>query len=103
MRRLDAEPKLPFPTQKLKMEGGGTVDVYIIPDDKKAEVLAELYLSSSVPHLDDVMFDLHIEKHFRVGDYLVTYERGVNYLVSPYYASGGGTVIDWMPSRKKKA
>jgi len=26
----------------------------------------------------------------------VTWEHGMNYLVSPYYPESGGTVIDWM-------
>jgi hypothetical protein len=87
-----------FPTQKLKLEGGGTVETYIIPDDKKAEVLKKLYPFTPVPDLDEVRFDLHEEKNFRVGDYLVTYEDGFNYVVSPYYASSGGTAMDWMPA-----
>ena len=102
MRRLDAEAKLPFPTRKLKMEGGCTVEEYVIPDDKKAEVLKQLYPFTPVPDLNDVRFDLHEEKNFRVGDYLVTYEDGYNFVVSPYYASSGGSVIDWMPARENE-
>ncbi len=101
MRRLDAEAKLPFPTRKLQLDGGGTVEEYIIPDDQKAEVLKKLYPFTPVPGLDDLRFDLHEEKNFRVGDYRVTFEDGYNYLVSPYYASSGGTVIDWMPAREQ--
>jgi len=26
----------------------------------------------------------------------VTWEHGMNYLVSPYYPESGGTVIDWV-------
>jgi hypothetical protein len=32
-----------------------------------------------------------------VRDYRVIWENGQNLLVSPYYPSSGGTVIDWMP------
>jgi hypothetical protein len=42
------------------------------------------------------MYDLHADKTFIVKDFLVTWEHGMNYLVSPYYAESGGTVIDWM-------
>ena len=101
MRRLDAQPKLPFPTRELKLEGGGTVEAYIIPDDKRAEVLKRIYPFALVPDLDEVRFDLHEEKNFRVGDYLVIYEDGFNLVVSPYYASSGGSAMDWMPAREK--
>jgi hypothetical protein len=33
---------------------------------------------------------------FIVKDFRVTWEHGMNYLVSPYYPESGGTVIDWM-------
>ena len=90
------EGKLPYPTRSLKVQGG-TVEEYIIPDDKKAEVLAALYISEPVPSLDEELFDLHEGKKFRVGDFRVTWEDGQNFLVSPYYPSSGGSVIDWMP------
>lgn len=91
------EKKLPYPTRLLDVQGG-TVEEYIIPDNKKAEVLEQLYLFSPVPELDDVCFDLHEGKTFRVGDYRVTWEHSRNFLVSPYYPSSGGSVIDWMPA-----
>ena len=90
------ERKLPYPTRPLKVQGG-TVEEYIIPDDKKAEVLAALYIFKPVPSLDEERFDLHEGKNFRVGDFRVTWEGGQNFLVSPYYPSSGGSVIDWMP------
>ena len=92
-----AEGKLSYPTRPLKVQGG-TVEEYIIPDDKKAEVLEALYIFEPVPSLDEVLFDLHEGKKFRVGDFRVTWERGQNFLVSPYYPSSGGSVIDWMPA-----
>jgi len=91
------EAKLPYPTRPLKT-AGSTVEEYIIPDDKKAEVLNALYIFDPVPSLDDELFDLHEGKKFRVGDFRVICEDGENYLVSPYYPSSGGTVIDWMPA-----
>ena len=90
------EEKLPYPTRPLKVHGG-TVEEYIIPEDKKAEVLESLYLSVPVPSLDEELFDLHEGKRFRVRDFRVTWEKGMNFLVSPYYPSSGGSVIDWMP------
>ena len=90
------EEKLPFPTRPLTIKGG-TVEEYIIPEDQKAEVLKALFISTPVPSLDEERFDLNEGKRFRVGDFRVTWEDGQNYLVSPYYPSSGGTVIDWVP------
>jgi len=92
-----AEAKLPYPTRPLNMHGS-TVEEYIIPEDKKADVLKALYLFDQVPSLDEELFDLHEGKLFRVRDFRVTWENGRNFLVSPYYPSSGGTVIDWMPA-----
>jgi hypothetical protein len=90
------EQKLPFPTKPLRI-GDDVVEEYIIPDDKKQEVLQQLYLFDGVPSLDEERFDLHEGKTFVIRDFRVTWERGRNWLVSPYYPSSGGTVIDWMP------
>lgn len=92
-----AEKKLPYPTRPLKVQGG-TVEEYIIPDEKKAEVLEQLYIFSPVPALDEERFDIHEGKKFVVRNFRVTWEDGQNFLVSPYYPSSGGSVIDWMPA-----
>lgn len=90
------EEKLPFPTRPLRC-GDDVVEEYVIPDDKKQEVLEHMYLFDPCPSLDDEMYDLHEGKKFRVRDFRVTWEGGHNWLVSPYYPSSGGTVIDWLP------
>jgi hypothetical protein len=92
----ETDEKLPFPTRLLEVQGD-TVEEYIIPEEKKLEVLNQLYIFDPVPSLDEEVFDLHEGKNFRVGEFRVTWERGRNWLVSPYYPSSGGTVIDWMP------
>lgn len=94
---VPAQGKLQYPTRPLKVQGG-TVEEYVIPEDKKAEVLEQLYIFEPVPALDEERFDLHEGKKFRVGDFRVTWEDGQNFLVSPYYPSSGGSVIDWMPA-----
>lgn len=91
----EADERLPYETKFVEAESG-TIEVYVIPEEEKAEVLAALYPFTNVPALDEERFDLHAEELFRVGDFLVTREDNQNYLVSPYYLSGGGTVIDWM-------
>jgi len=89
-----SEPRLPFPT-RMVVVGSGTIEVYIIPDDRKEAVLKELYPSQPIPALNKVMEDIHIEKKFKVKEFLVTREDHMNILVSPYYFESGGTVIDW--------
>lgn len=97
---LPIEPsgdRLPFPTRPLKVPGG-TVEEFIIPDEEKAGVLQQLYPFEPVPDLDDELYDLHEGRKFRVRDFRVTWEDGHACLVSPYYPSSGGSVIDWMPA-----
>jgi len=92
--------RLPFPTRNVRAVGG-MIEVYVIPDEKKTEVLEELYPFIPVPSLDEERYDVHAEKRFRVKDFCVTKESGMNFLVSPYYFERGGTVIDWLPIDSK--
>ncbi len=49
IQRIDrADGKLPYPTRPLQVQGG-TVEEYIIPEENKAEVLAQLYIFDPVP------------------------------------------------------
>jgi hypothetical protein len=89
--------KLPFPTEPLDC-GNRVVEEYVIPDDQRQWVLEALFLGEPVPSLDDVLYDLHEGKTFIVRQYRVTWEDGRNWLLSPYYPSSGGSVIDWMPA-----
>ena len=91
------ETRLPFPTRPLKV-GDDIMEEYVIPDSSRQEVLEQLYLFDPVPALDEELYDLHEGKKFIVRDYRVTWEHGQNWLVSPYYPSSGGTVIDWLPA-----
>lgn len=93
----EPEPRLPFPTKTIDFHGE-QIEEYLIPDFKKAELLEEMYLFDPVPSLDEIRFDLHSGRLFKVRNFRVTRERGRNWLVSPYYEDGGGTVIDWMPA-----
>jgi len=92
-----ADEKLPYLTRPLQVQGG-TVEEYIIPDDKKGEILERLYPFRPIPSLDEEQYDVHEDKKFRVRDFIVTREGGHNFLVSPYYPRSGGSVIDWMPA-----
>jgi hypothetical protein len=88
------DERLSFPT-KLVRAPGGVVEEYIIPYDKKEEVLKKLYPFIPIPSLEDLMTDMHEDKRFKVKEFCVTREGKSNMLVSPYYFISGGTVIDW--------
>ena len=96
MKPNSRDARLPFPTKPLNINGI-EVEEYIIPDKKKAEVLQALYIFRPIPSLDEERLDLHSGKRFRIREFRVTREGGHNFLVSPYYEQGGGTVIDWVP------
>jgi hypothetical protein len=46
--------------------------------------------------MDSRMRDIHSGKRFMLKDFIVVREGDGNFLVSPYYAEAGGTVLDWM-------
>jgi len=90
------DEKLPYPTKPMLFRDGSSVEEFIIPEEDREIVLEQLYPFSPVPKLTDEMYDLHADKTFIVREFRVTWEHGMNYLVSPYYPESGGTVIDWM-------
>jgi len=90
------EEKLPYTTQRMYFPNGTWVDEFIIPEEDKEIVLEQLYPFAPIPKLTDEMYDIHAHKTFIVKDFRVTWEHGMNFLVSPYYPESGGTVIDWM-------
>ena len=90
-------PKLEFVTHRRRKSDGVMVDVYDIPDDRKAEILEELYPFAPSPSMDDTLFDLHEGRSFKVSDFMVVREDNSNFAVSPYYLHSGGTILDWLP------
>lgn len=101
MKTTSEEPRLPFPTKPLFI-GGEEIEEYVIPEEKRAEVLKQLYIFNRPPALDEERLDLHSGKKFRVRDFRVTRERGRNWLLSPFVEEGGGSVIDWMPVKARR-
>ena len=91
-----------FPTRLLEMPGGAVTEI-LVPESRKEEVLRQLYPFVGVPGLDDEMYDLHEDRPFKVRDYKVVVSDGVHFLVSPYFARSGGSVIDWIPMRRSRA
>ena len=90
-------PKLEFETHRRRKSDGVMVEVYDIPDSKKADILAELYPFGQSPSMDDTLFDLHEGRSFKVSDFIVVREDNSNFAVSPYYLHSGGTILDWIP------
>ncbi len=98
-----AQERLDYPTEPLTMANGCMVERYVIPDEDRQKVLDALYPFTEVPSLDTVLLDLHTSKTFKVRDYIVTREGDGNFLVTPYYAEAGGTVLDWVKPDKEDA
>lgn len=93
---MPTEEKLPYLTRPMYFADGTSVEEFIIPEEDKELVLEQLYPFTPVPKLTDKLYDLHADKTFTARDFRVTWENGMNYLVSPYYPESGGTVIDWI-------
>jgi hypothetical protein len=83
MKTIPIFPRLPFPTKPLHINGY-TVEEYIIPEDKKVEVLKALYPFVPLPSMNAVRLDMHSGKKFRIREFRVTREGNMNCLVSPY-------------------
>lgn len=90
-RYLELGNRLPYPTKKVD-----NMEEFIIPDKDRLEVLNLLGgFHDHFESLDEVRYDMHEQKTFRVGDYRVFWLYNMNYLTSPYYLNSGGTIIDW--------
>lgn len=87
------EKPLPFPLKQVTEYS----QEYEIPMADKPAVLKKMDALNS-GKMGEMRFCLHEEKLFKVDDFKVVRENDINYLVSPYYYSSGGTLIDWMPA-----
>lgn len=96
MQLFGPQERLDYPTEIMKMANGCEVERYIIPEEDRQKVLDALYPFNDQPGLDDERLDIHTSRLFKVRDYLVTREGNGNFLVTPFYAEAGGTVLDWM-------
>ena len=93
-------PELPYPLKDVECADGTVQRVYEIPDADKAKVLADLFPFAGGPGIDDVMFDLHERKTFKVRDFLVIRWGEGNLVASPYFPRSGGMFVDWIPPEK---
>jgi hypothetical protein len=94
--------RLDFPIEIVMDAHGRPTRRYLIPPEKRKEVLDQLWIfAEPPPSLSDEMFDLHAKKTFRVRDFQVVREPEKDALVSPYFLQSGGTVMDWWPPKEK--
>ena len=91
-----APKTLPFPTQPISTLYGDTVE-YLIPDGQKEKILKKLYPFGEPPAMKQTLMDIHEHKAFVVEDFKVVQQGDYVLLVSPYFASSGGSVVDWEP------
>ena len=94
--QLEAEPKLDFPLEETSGPADEPIEIYVIPDDRKEELLKRLYPFHPLPSMDAIMYDIHEDKTFVVKDFIVIRDHGLNFLVSPYFRNSGGSVLDWI-------
>lgn len=86
--------ELPYPLKKVENNEFDEEFVYDIPEDKKQEVLNQLWPFVDCPKMDDVMFDIHSGMFFKMKDFIVIRFDNYNMLCCPEYFTTGGTVVD---------
>ena len=95
-----APKTLPYPTQPMSTLYGDTVE-YLIPDGQKEKVLKKLYPFGDPPAMTQTLMDIHEHKEFVVKDFKVVQQGDYVLLASPYFASSGGSVVDWEPVKNE--
>ena len=94
-----APKTLPYPTQPMSTLYGDTIE-YLIPEGQKEKILKKLYPFGDPPLMSQTLMDIHEHKEFVVKDFKVVQQGDYVLLVSPYFASSGGSVVDWEPVKK---
>jgi len=95
-----APKTLPYPTQPISTLYGDTVE-YLIPEGQKEKVLKKLYPFGDPPEMTQTLMDIHEHKEFVVKDFKVVQQGDYVLLASPYFASSGGSVVDWEPLKNE--
>jgi len=93
---IPEQPKLPYDLEDWIGRDGVTYQKYVIPDDKRQEVLDNTFPFMPVPKINETMIDLHTEKDFIVKDYAIIRYANRNIVVSPYFNEKGGMSVDWI-------
>ena len=97
------QPELPYPLKDVECADGTVQKVYDIPDANKAKVLADLFPLADGPGIDDVLFNLHERKTFKVRDFLVIRWGEGNLVASPYFPRSGGMFVNWVTPEQVEA
>jgi hypothetical protein len=93
---IPEQPEMPYELEDWIGSDGVTYQKYVIPDDKRQEVLDNTFPFTPVPKIDETMIDLHTEKDFIVKDYAIIRYANRNIVVSPYFNEKGGMSVDWI-------
>ena len=93
---IPEQPKLPYDLEDWIGSDGIIYQKYVIPDDKRQEVLDNTFPFMPVPKIDEARTDLHTEKDFIVKDYAIIRYAYRNIVVSPYFNENGGMSVDWV-------
>ena len=88
--------ELNYPLKEVKSEQFGVEFVYEIPEDKKEEVLEDLWPFTGIPSIEEAFIDIHEGQQFNLKDYMVIRFDTYNMIVSPWYFKSGGTVLDFL-------
>lgn len=88
------EPPLPFKLTVHHSERYGDEEYYIIPDDKKEEVLTKLWPFTPTPKMDQRILDIHQNDFLQFKECNVIRWKNRNVIVSKFYFKTGGCCID---------
>lgn len=88
---------LPYKLEAKESIIGTTEMIYNIPMEDKEKVFNELWPFEDCPKMDANLYDIHERKYFTFKDAMVTRWNGRNMIVSPYFLSCGGMLVDFLP------
>lgn len=92
---------LPYPTHVMQVQDE-TCQVYEIPEEKMQEVLDEInpwrFLKNEKLNAEDMYYDGHKNRRFRLKKALIIRFERTNHIVSPWFASHGSSwlwIVKW--------
>lgn len=97
LKNMGRKPPLPYPLKESTGGDGIAYQEYDIPEEKRADVLRQLYPMGTPPAMDTPFLDIHEMRLFVLKDFRVLRYRESNLLASPYFDHSGGLFVDWQP------
>lgn len=97
LKIMGRQPPLPYPLKEFTGSDGITYQEYDIPEEKRTEVLKQLYPMGTLPAMDTPFLDIHEMRLFVLKDFRVLRYKDSNLLASPYFDHSGGLFVDWQP------